>query len=89
MARICGIERDAGQEGVVGMPLVDVGDDLGLARPQQNLAPRAAQRLRQRRPPGSAADDADFVDLHGRSPLTRRDREPSTLAGLMPSRRHR
>ena len=43
---------------------VDLVDQLGLARPQQHLAPVAGEHLRERGAPGARAEDAD------REPLT-------------------
>ena len=66
-----------GKEGVVDVARVDAGDDLGLARPQHDLAAGAAQRLRERRAPGPAADDADAVDLQENRPPALNSQRPS------------
>ena len=56
-----GIERHAGQEQRIRVVAVDRGDRLRLVRPEHDIAPGAAQHLRQRRAPGAAADDADAL----------------------------
>ena len=63
------VERHAGQERRVGVGRVDLGDHIGLARPQHHVAAGQPQGLRQGRAPRSAADDADAVEGHSSAPL--------------------
>ena len=89
-----GVQRHVRQEHRIGMRPVDVGDHLRLARPQQRIAARERERLRQRRPPRPAADDADALDCHqcaptcppglGRQPESR---DPATSGARGPGSR--
>jgi hypothetical protein len=58
------IERDAGQEGPVLVPAVDVGDHRGLARPQRGRPARPSGDQGERGAPGAAADDEDAFHRH-------------------------
>jgi hypothetical protein len=58
------VEGDAGQERCVGPAAGNLGDDLGLARPDQRIAAGAAHGLRQRRAPRSSSHDPDAAERH-------------------------
>ena len=57
------VERHPGEEDMVLVVAVDRLDDLGLARPEQGLAPAARRDLRQRGAPGAAADHPQPFEL--------------------------
>jgi hypothetical protein len=59
------VQRHAGQERAVDVAVVDVGDRFGLTRPQRDGAAGLDQGLRQRRAPGSGADDGNAIEGGG------------------------
>ena len=58
------VELDARQEGLVAMLLVDVGDGLGLVRPDQHVAPGAPGDDGERGPPRPRTQYADRLQCH-------------------------
>ena len=85
------IQRYAWQKQRIAVPGIDVGDDLGLARPQKGVAACQAHGLRQRCTPRPTPDNADASEGHlERAPcltrrcatLDRRRRRPSSLCAL-------
>ena len=69
VARIAGSSATPGRNASLTCRALMPATTSGSRAHSSTSRPARRKDLRQRRPPGSAADDADAVDLQGRSPL--------------------